>query len=342
MTSRTVRIGFIGAGRFSQNRLLPQLKKVPGVELVVVANSTPESSQRVAQQFGFGRTAGDWREVVAAKDVEAIVVGTRTAMHPEMCIPVLEAGKHLLSMNAIAPDLAGARAMLQASQTRPNLVALVYPGQFYLREEAMMQWLLHEGYAGKVLHVLDYWHTRFFGLGSQFEIANRWFGPHTRVFGYRKGFEVPPRGADHHARDVRPESNVVLAELASSASLTYIHSTVAGESALSRFEVYGDLGSIVCYAEGQAKTGFFGAKGTDKELQPIPVPANLKEADGSLKGVAVEAEFIAAVRGEKQPGPAVPHFIDGVRLLEFAEAWRKSAESGTWCALPLEAPVASR
>ena len=341
MTTQTVRIGYIGAGKFSRSRLLPRFKSMPGVELVVVANSTPESSQAVAKEFGFARSANNWQEVVAAKDVDAIVVGTRTATHPEICIPVLESGRHLLCMNAIAPDLKGATAMLNASQARPKQVALVYPAQFYMREEIMMQWLLQQNYVGKVLHVFDYWYTRFFGLGSQFEVANRWFGEHTRVLGYRKGFEIAPRGQDHHARDVRPESNIVLAELASGATITYVHSTVAGESALSRFEVYGDLGTIVCYpkpnitsTDAQAKVGFYGAKSGDRELQPIAVPAEIKAAVEDPLGVPVEADFIAAVRGQKQASPAVSRFIDGVRLMQFANAWRKSSESGAWSPVP--------
>lgn len=347
MTSpKPVRIGYIGAGNFSQRRLLPQLKKVTGVELVAIANRTPESSQKVADAFGFRRVAKDWREVVDAKDVDVIVVGTRTDMHPEMCVPVLEAGKHLLSMNAIAGNLEGAQAMLKAAQARPNLVALVYPGQFYLREEAMMQRLLREGYVGKVLQVFSYWYSPFFGLASQFEIANRWFGAHTRVLSYRKGFDIPSRGQDDRGRAGRPESNIVLAELAGGAPITYVHSTVAGDSALWRFEVYGDQGSVYCYPSGQAagfagqvKTGFFGAKVSDKEIQLVPVPAEMRSAAGELLSVPVEAEFIAAVRGEKQPSVAVPRFLDGVRMMEFAEAWRKSAASGAWVSLPQEVAV---
>lgn len=341
MNAKTVRIGYIGAGNFSQRRLLPQLKNVPGVELVAIANSTPESSQKVADAFGFRRVAKDWREVAAATDVDAIVVGTRTAMHPEMCVPVLEAGKHLLAMNAIAADLKGAQAMLKAAQAHPTLVALVYPGQFYMREELMMQKLLRDGYVGKVLQVFSYWYSPFFGLASQFEIANRWFGAHTRVLSYRKGFDIPSRGQDDRGRAGRPESNIVLAELVSGAPITYVHSTVAGDSALWRYEVYGDQGSVYCYPSGQAagfpgqvKSGFFGAKTSDKEVQPIAVPMELKNASGDLLSVPVEAEFIAAVRGERQPAVAVPRLLDGVRMMEFADGWRRSADSGMWCDLP--------
>jgi predicted dehydrogenase len=334
MPGKTVRLGYIGAGRFSQSRLLPNFKKIPDVELVAVSNSSEESSQRVADAFGFTRVVKDWRDIIADPDIDAVVVGTRTAMHPEMCIPALEAGKHVLSLNAIAPTLEGARAMLQKANEKSDLVTLVFPGQFYLREDAMMRWLLEEGYVGRVLHVFDYWYTRFFGLGSQFEVAHRWFGRHTRVFGFRKGFAVESPGTDHHGRAVRPESNVVVAELENGAMITYLHSTIAGETASTRFEVYGDKGVVVCYPAAQSKEGFFGARAGEKALQPLRVPAHLQESWDDPQGVPVEADFIAAICGEKDPSPAIPRFIDGVRLLEFTQAWRRSTETGGWCDVP--------
>ncbi|MEE8443648.1 MAG: Gfo/Idh/MocA family oxidoreductase [Dehalococcoidia bacterium] len=334
MSQQTVRVGYIGAGNFSRNRVLPNLKGIPGVELVVVANSTEESSRRVAQEFGFQRVVGDWREVVAAPDVDAIVVGTRTALHHEMCLPILDAGKHLLTMNAIARNLQEATSMYQKAQEKPNLVSLVFPAQFYMREDALMRTLLEDGYVGQVLQVMDYWYTPYFGLGSQFEVAHRWFGDHTRVLGYRKGFEIETSAVDHHGRAVRPESNVVVADLEDGKAITYLHNTIARGTGLTRFEVYGTEGVLVCYAQGQAKEGFFGARAGETELLPVAIPSHLQEAwDGSV-GVPVEVDFIAAVRGEKTPSPSIPRFQDGVKLMEFAQAWRESVDSGSWCDLP--------
>ena len=335
MTDRIVKLGYIGAGRFSQNRLLPNFKALPGVELVAVSNSSTDSSKNVAEEFGFARVEEDWHDIVTADDIDAVVVGTRTALHAEMVLPVLDAGKHVLSLNAIARDLNGARAMLQKSNEHPELVALVFPAQFYLHEDAMMRWLLTEGYVGQVFQVFDYWYTRFFGLGSQFEIAHRWFGEHTKVFGYRKGFQIASGSVDRHEHEVRPESNVVQAELENGITITYIHSTIAGESALTRFEVYGDKGVVICYPNGQSKVGFFGAKSEDTDLFPLPVPDHLKENWADSREVTVEADFIDAVRGIGEPSLAIPRFVDGVKLLEFAETWRMSIQTQAWSQLPI-------
>ena len=138
----TVRVGFIGAGGFSRSRLIPNLKQIPGVELVAVANSTPESSARVASEFGFQRAAADWRAVVEAPDVDAIVLGTRTDMHSAMIPSILDGGKHLLSMNALARTAEEAHAMVAAARHNADRVTFVYPaavGPFYLVEDDLVR-----------------------------------------------------------------------------------------------------------------------------------------------------------------------------------------------------------
>src|SRR5678815_2496943 len=69
---KTIRVGFIGAGGNTRLHHIPKLKAQPGVELVAVANRTKESGERVAREFGIARVHGDWREIVEAKDVDAV------------------------------------------------------------------------------------------------------------------------------------------------------------------------------------------------------------------------------------------------------------------------------
>jgi predicted dehydrogenase len=334
MAQQTVRLGYIGAGAYSRRVLLPNFRKVPGVELVVVANSRVETTDAVAREFGFARTATDWREVVAAPDIDAIVVGTRTDTHYEMLPPVLEAGRHVLSMNALCRSATQARELVGKAAQRPELVALVYPAAgaaYFLREEAMMRHLLDDGYIGTVLQAADYWYAPFFGLGSMFEVGSRWFGRHTRVFGCRRGYKV--QGATVAARpgrgEVRPETNIAIAELAGGGIITYQHSTVAGDAVRARWEIAGTDGYVVAYAPaGDAPASFLGARRGARGLEPLPVPPVYDH------GVSVEADFIAAIRGEREPARAIPRFEDAMRLLQFGEVWRESTEKGAWCDLP--------
>ena len=333
MAQTTVRLGYIGAGAYSRRVLLPNFRKIPGVELVVVANSTQDSANAVAQAFGFARAATNWREIVSANDIDAVVIGTRTEAHYEMIPPVLQAGRHILSMNALCRNAAQARELTTQAAERPNQVALVYPAggpAYFLREDAMMRHLLDDGYVGAVLQVTHYWYSPFFGLGSMFEVGNRWFGEHTRIFGYRHGYNV--EGATVPGRPgraaVRPETNIAIAELAGGGVITYQHSTVTGESARPRWEIVGSKGRVIAYTGTDSlPASFFGARRGASQLEPLPIPPEHSDT------VHVEADFIAAIRGERLPSRAIPRFDDALRLLQFGEAWRVSTENGGWCNL---------
>ena len=133
----------------------------------------------------------------------------------------------------------------------------------------------------------------------------------------------PGRGA------VRAETNIAMAETASGALITYQHSTIAGESARPRWEIVGTQATVVAYAgSGDTPASFFGVRRGARSLEPLPVPP---EYD---RGVEVEADFVAAIRGEREPARAIPRFEDGMRLLQFGEVWRESAEQARWCDLP--------
>ena len=88
---KTIRVGFIGAGGNTRLHHIPKLKAQPGVELVAVANRTKESGERVAREFGIARVHGDWREIVEAKDVDAVCIGTWPYTHCEMTLAAPDA-----------------------------------------------------------------------------------------------------------------------------------------------------------------------------------------------------------------------------------------------------------
>ena len=290
----------------------------------------------VAQEFGFHRVENSWQELVSAPDIDAVVIGTLPPLHLDMCLQALDAEKHVLMLNAISPTLEEAREMHEKAQEKPHLATLVYPGQFYLREDSLIRSLLEEGYVGQVVQVMVYWYTPYFGLGSQFEVARRWFGEHIKVFAHRKGLDIQVPATDPRPEVTLASTNIVMGELESGGTITYFHCTVAGGTNLARFEVYGTEGVLVCYSYDQDKEGIYGAKVGETELRPIAVPPHMQEAWAYPNAnIPVEANFISAIRDRQPASPAIPRFWDGVKLMEFVLAWRYSMGRGSWCDLPL-------
>ena len=153
MTDTTLRVGFVGAGNNTRRRHIPGFQKQPDVDLVAVANRTKESGERVAKEFGVTRVYADWRDLVRARDVDAVCVGTWPDMHCEITLAALEHGKHVLCEARMAMDAAEGRRMLAAARRAPHLVAQLVPAPHTLEVDATLQALLAEGYAGEVLAV---------------------------------------------------------------------------------------------------------------------------------------------------------------------------------------------
>src|SRR5437764_8892274 len=121
MADQRIRVGFVGAGNNTRRHHIPKLVAQPGVELVAVANRSKESGERVAREFGIGRTHDHWRDVVAAEDIDAICIGTWPYLHCEVTVAALERGKHVLCEARMAMNAAEGRRMLEAARRAPRL-----------------------------------------------------------------------------------------------------------------------------------------------------------------------------------------------------------------------------
>jgi predicted dehydrogenase/threonine dehydrogenase-like Zn-dependent dehydrogenase len=86
------RIGLIGAGSFARATLLPALR-TGGARLTAVASETSLTAADVARRFDFERVAASADEVLAADDVDAVVIATRHGSHAELAAEGLRAGK---------------------------------------------------------------------------------------------------------------------------------------------------------------------------------------------------------------------------------------------------------
>ena len=339
MTDTTLRVGFVGAGNNTRRRHIPGFQKQPDVDLVAVANRTKESGERVAKEFGVTRVYADWRDLVRARDVDAVCVGTWPDMHCEITLAALEHGKHVLCEARMAMDAAEGRRMLAAARRAPHLVAQLVPAPHTLEVDATLQALLAEGYAGEVLAVelqaaqgrfLDrdeplHWRhdaslsgLNVLNMGIWYEAMMRWLGPAHRVTAMTK-IAVPRRrdatGAWH---DVRVPDHVdVLAQLQSGAVAHLRFSAVTALAPPSEVWIFGSEGTLRLEADARRLSG---ARRGEDALREIPVPADRRI------GWRVEEEFVSAIRGRETVRRTT--FEDGVRYMEFTAAVARSAALG--------------
>jgi len=340
-----IRVGVVGAGGIVTARHIPGLRRMPGVEIVAVANRSLESSRRAADELGIERAYADWEALMAADDIDAILIGTWPYMHRTITLAALESGRHVLCQARMANDAAEAREMLAASRRHPNLVCQLVPTSGSYTIDRALERLIG-GEIGDVLSVevqmlqrgfadfggaeLDWRHDAEFSginvmnVGGTYESAMRWLGPGNRVLAKTRIHVTTRRDGQGVARAAAiPDHVEVLYELENGAPVHMKFSETTGLSRGNDIWIFGSEGTIHV---DNGQSIFFGRRG-DNALAPYPNPP---EQQAQYR---VEEEFVNAIRGIE---PVVLNTFDvGVRYMEWTEAIYRSAESGRVVELPL-------
>ncbi|HEX7413139.1 MAG TPA: bi-domain-containing oxidoreductase [Bacteroidia bacterium] len=90
-----VAIGFIGAGSFANNVLLPALKD--NCSFVGIATSKPNNARNIADKYGFSYCTGDVNELMADKSINTIFIATRHDSHAGYVKQALQNNKHVFT-----------------------------------------------------------------------------------------------------------------------------------------------------------------------------------------------------------------------------------------------------
>ena len=116
--SERVTIGCIGTGDHFMGRNLPCMKLLPEVQLVSVCDVDAERMEQarkaVVQSYGEGITShGDFREVLAKKEVDAVMVSTADHWHVMIAILAARAGKDVMCEKPLTTNVAEGRQLVE-------------------------------------------------------------------------------------------------------------------------------------------------------------------------------------------------------------------------------------
>ncbi|MES2792177.1 MAG: Gfo/Idh/MocA family oxidoreductase [Planctomycetota bacterium] len=348
MAEQRIRVGIVGAGANTRLRHIPGFRQIPGVEIVGVVNSRPESTASVAAEFGIPKTYSRWEELIADPEIDAVQIGTYPNSHAAITCAALNAGKHVLCEARMAANAQEAQQMLSAAEAHPNLVAQVVPSPLGLEYGEYIRELVHNKFVGELREVVvlgandQFWdfsrllHWRqqrelsgvnVLMLGVLHETASRWVGPTSRVFAQSHLFEsIRPSPLGEVSVNVTvPDSVQIVTQLANGArGIYHISGTILFGPAM-QIHLYGSLGTIKIEFGAEEKVWI--ARANDQEMRRLELPPEKKG------GWRVEAEFIGAIRGEEQV--RYTDFASGFQYMEFTEAVAISSESGRAVELPL-------
>ena len=353
--AQRLRIGLIGAGGNTRLRHIPGLAALPDVQIVAVCNRRPESTAAVAREYKIPRTYEHWQDLVADKEIDAVVIGTWPYLHCPITLAALAAGKHVLTEARMSMNSAEARRMLAAAKAQPKLVTQIVPSPYGLKGHAVMRQLLDEGFLGELREVQIFGFTgaladpaaplswrqdaalsgyNMLALGIVHETVLRWVPPPVRVLAQVQAFipgRIDPQSGVRRAVGT-PDSVQVLAVLQNGARASYHFSGVTPVGQHIGIHLYGSEG-VLHY--NLMDDRIFGASrrrgaaaGKATELQEIPIPAD------KAGGWRVEADFVDAIR-EGTP-VRFTDFATGVLYMDFTQAVALSAQRGEPVELPLQ------
>lgn len=345
MTDKTIRIGFIGAGGIAKERHLPGLKKVSGVDLVVVANRGRASAEKIAREYGFAEASDNWQSVVERPDIDAVFIAAPPYLHKPATLAALANGKHVFCQARMARNLDEARDMYEAAR-RSGLVTMICPPPHAMKGDLFVQKLIKDGYFGDIrevhVHALAgsfanadsplHWRQDAFisgyntlNLGMLVEVLHRWVGYFSEITAIN-ATHVSRRRKDGSVQDVPVDvaDSVGAVGRLRSGGLAVLHfSGVVHHGGENRIEIYGSEATLVY---GISSHRILSARANESELKPTEIPTDL------VREWTAEADFVDAIR---TGSPVSPDFEEGLRYMEVTEAVYRSSRTGETIQLPL-------
>ncbi|WP_434291031.1 Gfo/Idh/MocA family protein [Celeribacter sp. SCSIO 80788] len=117
-----LRIGLIGTGFMGKTHVFgfasaPKVFDLPyEIELHTVADISEEAARKAAHDFGFAHATTDWRDLVNSPEIDVIDITAPNALHKEMALAAIAAGKHVYCEKPLAPLASDAEDMAIAAE----------------------------------------------------------------------------------------------------------------------------------------------------------------------------------------------------------------------------------
>jgi predicted dehydrogenase len=141
-----LRVGVIGAGRWSASAHLPGFFRSHLSDLVAICDLDREMAQARAREFDIPDVETDFEKVLSRSDIDVVDIVTR-GDHQDLVFAVLEAGKHCLVEKPVCHDFrdvwrAHELAKSKGLKTKVGLTFRYAPAVMYMFE------LIREGFIG--------------------------------------------------------------------------------------------------------------------------------------------------------------------------------------------------
>lgn len=132
-------MGLIGPG-FIAAQHIEAVRRLGDVEIVAIAGSTLEKAKRRAAEWCIERAYGDYRELIADRQIDVVHNTTPNHLHLEVSLAALAARKHLISDKPLSDSAEHSRTLWQTARRAgvANVVTFNYRGNPLVQEARVM------------------------------------------------------------------------------------------------------------------------------------------------------------------------------------------------------------
>ena len=343
-------LGIVGCnfGRLVQ---LPAFRSDPRCRVVALAGTDAARTRQLAVEASVAKGYGDWQQLLADPEVEAVAIAVPPDSQPAIAIAALSRGKPVFAEKPLAADLAAAQAMAAAAQ-RSGLATMIDFEFIALPAWRQAKLMIDEGAIGRLRHVFVTW-----AVENQAVRRRQWswktdgdqgggvlgnFVSHSLY--YLEWFAGAISGLSARIgrlpdADVAVESMAALTfSFASGASGSLSMSCAAYCGSGHRIEFYGTDGTLVLVnTSGDYMRNFVLLKAhrPDDSLTTVAVaadPLDASFADGRIAPVArLASHFLDAC---ERKATAAPSFEAGLRVQELIDTASRSHAEGRWIEVP--------
>ncbi len=92
---KQLNIGIIGAGRIGKVHMQSITYNVPSAKVLGITDVFKDGLQELADKYGIEKVYGDYKEMLADKEIDAVLVCSSTDTHADISIEAAKAGKHV-------------------------------------------------------------------------------------------------------------------------------------------------------------------------------------------------------------------------------------------------------
>ena len=149
---RVIKVGVIGAGRIGKIHAENLATRIPGVDVVAIADPNVDAAKELAEKLHVSAYYEDYRKILDDKSIEAVLICSSTDTHARFMTEAADAGKHIFCEKPVDHSLEKIDAALAAVKKASVKCQIGFNRRFDPNFKKVRQ-MVNEGKVGEV-HIL--------------------------------------------------------------------------------------------------------------------------------------------------------------------------------------------